>query len=124
MTEKTSLSRRRFLQVSSMGAAAVVFGKLGFDLTPAQAAALSARQSANVLRVAWENYANLDPLVASADTEIAFLNAVYDYLIDTDSTSTLIPRLASAWEVSEDGLTYTLQLQEGVTWHDGSDFTV
>lgn len=31
--------------------------------------------------------------------------------------------LAAAWAVSEDGLTWTLQLQEGVTWQDGETFT-
>lgn len=31
--------------------------------------------------------------------------------------------LAESWEVSDDGLRYTLHLQEGVTWHDGEPFT-
>jgi peptide/nickel transport system substrate-binding protein len=37
----------------------------------------------------------------------------------------LSPRegLARKWAVSPDGLTYTFDLQEGVTWHDGKPFT-
>lgn len=31
--------------------------------------------------------------------------------------------LAESWEISEDGLRYTMNLQEGVTWHDGEPFT-
>lgn len=31
--------------------------------------------------------------------------------------------LATDWEISENGLRYTLNLQEGVTWHDGEAFT-
>ncbi len=31
--------------------------------------------------------------------------------------------LAESWDVSDDGLEYTLNLQEGVTWHDGEAFT-
>ena len=33
------------------------------------------------------------------------------------------PDLATGWDVSEDGMTYTFQLREGVTWHDGQSFT-
>lgn len=31
--------------------------------------------------------------------------------------------LAESWDVSDDGLQYTLHLQDGVTWHDGEPFT-
>lgn len=33
------------------------------------------------------------------------------------------PLLATAWEVTPDGLRYTFKLREGVQWHDGADFT-
>ncbi len=33
------------------------------------------------------------------------------------------PVLATSWEISPDGLTYTFHLREGVTWHDGEPFT-
>ena len=33
------------------------------------------------------------------------------------------PLLAKSWEISDDGLTYTFTLNEGVKWHDGEDFT-
>ena len=35
----------------------------------------------------------------------------------------LEPMLATGYEVSEDGLVYTVSLREGVTWHDGEPFT-
>ncbi|MCZ7544965.1 MAG: ABC transporter substrate-binding protein [Anaerolineae bacterium] len=122
---KRRLSRREFLKVSAAGLAASSVASIPMTLTPAQAAAVRARQQAGALRIAWGGApATLDPLSASADTEIAFLNAVYDYLIDTNAQNELVPRLATGWEVSEDGLEYTLQIAEGVTFHDGSDLTV
>jgi peptide/nickel transport system substrate-binding protein len=33
------------------------------------------------------------------------------------------PQLATSWDISTDGLTYTYHLREGVTWSDGEPFT-
>lgn len=119
------VTRRGFLKVSAAGFTAALFGVPTFDLNAQQIAAVLARRQTGTLHVAWGGApATLDPLNASADTEIAFLNAVYDYLIDTDSGSKLVPRLAKSWTVSDDGLTYTLQIAEGVKFHDGSDLTL
>ncbi len=122
---KDKMSRRHFLKASAAGMAAVTFAPVGFKLSPEQARALQARRQAGALRVAWGGSpSKLDPLSASADVEIAFLNAVYDYLIDTDAQAELVPRLATDWQVSDDGLQYTLQIVEGAKFHDGSDLTL
>src|SRR5690606_12510391 len=40
-----------------------------------------------------------------------------------DGPDGLAPRLAVAWEGSDDGLSATFRLREGVRWHDGAPFT-
>ncbi|NJN92918.1 MAG: hypothetical protein HC875_01910 [Anaerolineales bacterium] len=48
---------------------------------------------------------------------------VYEGLLEYVPASTeLRPALAESWEVSEDGLSYTFKLRQGVKYHDGADF--
>ncbi|WP_017186642.1 ABC transporter substrate-binding protein [Alkalibacillus haloalkaliphilus] len=48
---------------------------------------------------------------------------IYESLLDFEEDSFEIkPGLAHDWDVSDDGLTYTFYLEEGVTFHDGTDF--
>lgn len=50
-------------------------------------------------------------------------SSIYDYLIEMDAnTGELVPALATEWD-SDDGKVWTLTLRQGVTFHDGSDFT-
>ena len=48
---------------------------------------------------------------------------IYESLLRYDTDLNPQPSLAKSWEVSDDGLTYTFKLQEGVKWHDGAPFT-
>ncbi len=47
---------------------------------------------------------------------------VYDTLLATDSSFKIQPQMAD-WKVSDDKLTYTFTLREGLKWHDGSRVT-
>lgn len=52
------------------------------------------------------------------------LDNVYETLVQIDAeTAEVVPGLATEWEISDDRLTYTFTLQEGVTFSDGSEFT-
>ncbi|MEQ9814631.1 MAG: ABC transporter substrate-binding protein [Azospirillaceae bacterium] len=66
---------------------------------------------------------HLDPTthVAGSIREIVYAN-VYEGLTLTDENGQPYPALAESWEISEDGLTYTFHLREGVTFHDGTSF--
>ena len=48
---------------------------------------------------------------------------IYEGLLDFDKDLNPVPSLAESYEVSEDGMTVTFNLQQGVTWHDGQPFT-
>jgi peptide/nickel transport system substrate-binding protein len=47
---------------------------------------------------------------------------LYDSFLYQDPEGNLHPRLATGYEVSADGLTYTIHLREGVKFSDGADF--
>ncbi|OWU71177.1 hypothetical protein ATO2_02515 [Roseovarius sp. 22II1-1F6A] len=50
-------------------------------------------------------------------------NTLYDALTRYDDQLVPQPRLAESWEFSEDGTALTLNLREGVTFHNGRAFT-
>ncbi|MBA2666136.1 MAG: ABC transporter substrate-binding protein [Trueperaceae bacterium] len=49
---------------------------------------------------------------------------VFEGLVRFDSAGEIVPALATDWSVSDDGLEWTFTLRSGVSFHDGSDFTV
>lgn len=48
---------------------------------------------------------------------------VFNGLTDANEKGQIVPDLATHWEVSDDGLTYTFHLRRDVRWHDGAPFT-
>lgn len=84
---------------------------------------VSAQGSGGVLRIGVVTPKSLDPANSSNDSEVLFNRSIYDYLVEALPDKSLVPGLASEWSVSEDGLTYTFTLQQGVKFHDGSDFS-
>ncbi|MBN9022749.1 MAG: ABC transporter substrate-binding protein [Rhizobiales bacterium] len=66
---------------------------------------------------------SLDPSVDTAVNDFRILMNMYDGLVRyRDGTLEPEPALAESWDISEDGLTYTFHLREGVTFHDGTPF--
>ncbi len=69
--------------------------------------------------------ATLNPITATDAYEGIINNGkIYETLIERNNeTLELDPLLAESWEISEDKLTYTFKIREGIKWHDGTPFT-
>jgi peptide/nickel transport system substrate-binding protein len=66
---------------------------------------------------------SLDPGVVTDGESFKVTQNIFETLLNFGEQDTTInPGLAKEWTVSEDGLTYTFTLQEGVKFHDGTDF--
>lgn len=65
----------------------------------------------------------LDPALVDDGESAKVMSNIYEGLLKYNKDSTKVePSLAKDWEVSPDGLTYTFHLQEGVKFHDGTEF--
>ncbi|MFJ6211475.1 ABC transporter substrate-binding protein [Lysinibacillus sp. NPDC092081] len=65
----------------------------------------------------------LDPAIVTDGESFTVTANIYETLVNFgEKDVTIQPGLAKSWEPSEDGLTYTFHLQEGVKFHDGTDF--
>lgn len=66
---------------------------------------------------------SLDPSRTTEGETFKVTINIYETLLTFEDEGTAVePGLAKSWEPSEDGLTYTFELQEGVKFHDGTDF--
>jgi peptide/nickel transport system substrate-binding protein len=78
---------------------------------------------AQVLKIGLES----DPDALDPDRSRTFVGRIVftslcDKLIDVTPDLKLVPQLATAWEVSGDGMSITMTLREGVKFHDGTAF--
>ena len=65
----------------------------------------------------------LDGALVSDGESLRVIDQIYESLVSLKpGTTELEPGLAKSWELSEDGLEYTFELQEDVTFHDGEPF--
>jgi peptide/nickel transport system substrate-binding protein len=102
-------------------------------LKAAVAAVLLAGTSAGALAVErggelrYGRYADslfLDPVLNDANVDIWILTNLYDTLLQPSADGTSVePGLATAWKVSDDGLSVTLTLREGTKFSDGKPIT-
>lgn len=57
----------------------------------------------------------------SGSAQFPYVMPVFEGLIEMSAAGELQPRLATEWELSDDGLQFDITIREGVKFHDGSD---
>ena len=67
----------------------------------------------------------LDPALDYESAGLTIIQNVYEPLVfyDKENPTAYVPMLATEWNVSDDGLTYTFTIREGVTFHEGGELT-
>ncbi len=66
---------------------------------------------------------SLDPLRATQESSVLVFDLVYDSLVYVDREMRPVPYLAESCTISDDGLTISFTLHDGMMWHDGAAFT-
>lgn len=65
----------------------------------------------------------LNPIATKSESVLNIMNIVYEPLFTVSETGKLDPVLAHSYAVSDDGTQITVELKDGVKWHDGTNFT-
>lgn len=65
---------------------------------------------------------NLDPARSGWAVETRVYKQIFEGLVTKLPDNTIVPELATDWSISDDGKTYTFELREDVTFHDGTPF--
>ncbi len=65
----------------------------------------------------------LDPWNVTDGNSLLVTRQIFESLVDYEPTGfKIVPKLATKWEQSSDGKTWTFTLRDGVKFHDGTDF--
>lgn len=116
--------RRSLLAAAAMAAASALALSACSAGTPAPAGSGSPDPDASVaVRLVLEP-TNLDVRrTAGSALDQALIDNVYQGLVSRTPEQEILPSLAEDWTVSDDGLTYTFTVREGVVFHDGRPMT-
>jgi peptide/nickel transport system substrate-binding protein len=109
------ISRRNLLKLAGVAPTALAFTAAS---TPR---ALAAGQK-TITAVMHSDLRTIDPGITTAYITRDHGYMVYDTLLATDSSFKVQPQMAD-WKVSDDKLTYTFTLRDGLKWHDGVPVT-
>ncbi len=126
------ISRRNFLKVAGVGAAALGLAACGGSKsgsTATSGTASSAGSSTGSVSTAGftvqygSNPETLDPALNSAVDGGNTIITVFETLLIINENNEAVPGQAESWTTSEDGLTWTFTMRDGLKWSDGTDLT-
>ena len=124
------ISRRNFLKVAGVGAAALGLAACGGSKSGSTATsgnASSAGSSTGSVNTAGftvqygSNPETLDPALNSAVDGANTIITVFEPLLLINENNEVVGGQAESWEFSEDGLTWTFTMRDGLKWSDGSE---
>ncbi|MBI4317220.1 MAG: peptide ABC transporter substrate-binding protein [Chloroflexi bacterium] len=76
-----------------------------------------------VLRLSGMEPQTLDPSVVGDVGSFQFIGQIFSGLVTLDDKLEVVPDIATRWDVSPDGMTYTFSLRSDVKFHDGTPVT-
>lgn len=83
-----------------------------------------AQYGGNITITYKDDVATLDPAIGYDWQNWSMIKSLYDGLMDYEpGTTDLRPGLAESYEISDDGMTFTFKLREGVKFHNGREMT-
>ena len=115
---------RRIAVISALAATAVILSACTGTPEPASTSAGEVDPDATLHVGLVLEPTNLDIRHTSgAALEQILIDNIYEGLVSRTQENEIEPRIASDYTVSDDGLTYTFTLNDGVLFHDGSPLT-
>ncbi len=95
----------------------------GEEVSVLQGATVEGVSDDNDLVIAIEGgVGSLDPMNYSDTNSISASGGMYESLVTFDDDRNIVGLLATDWDISDDGLTYTFTLRDDVNFHDGTPF--
>ena len=125
------ISRRNFLKVAGVGAAALGLAacggsKSGSTATSGSASSAAGSSTGSVNTAGFTvqygpNPETLDPALNSAVDGANTIITIFEPLLLINENNEVVGGQAESWEASEDGLTWTFTMRDGLKWSDGTD---
>ena len=125
------ISRRNFLKVAGVGAAALGLAacggsKSGSTATSGTASSAAGSSTGSINTAGFtvqygSNPETLDPALNSAVDGGNTVITVFETLLIINENNEAVPGQAESWTTSEDGLTWTFTMRDGLKWSDGSE---